>query len=443
MSVNLEPDYLIIGAGYSGLTLGLRLAQAGKSVVLIEGDDEVGGLASDFTLSNGFKLERFYHHWFSHDSFITKLIRDLGLSNEVREYPSNTGMYYNKRVWKLSSPIDLLRFKALSFPDRLRLGVAILLVRKVKNWQDIENLSIREWLEPLCGKNAYKIVWEPLVSAKFSKYSEEVSAAWMWKKLVLRGSTRSKKGSEKLLYFEGGFGKLAREITRKIESLGGEVKCQERISQIMTRGNEVVGVSSVKGITYNPKNTIFTGEPSGLAAIIDNSSFPEWASKLHSVQYLANICLVLLLDRSLSQTYWLNVNDSGFPFVGVIEHTNLVSQSNYGNLHVVYLSRYISSDQKDYSSSDQEYLQTCSEALIKMFPEFDKSWIKEHFIWRTPFAQPITTKNYSQKVPESSTPYKNLFLNSMAQVYPEDRGTNYAVRNAELLVSELLNRESE
>lgn len=438
MNTTNEYDYLIIGAGFSGLTLGLKLAEAGKSVIIIEGEQSVGGLASDFYLSNGKRLERFYHHWFRHDTDITRLISDLGLLKDVKEYPSNTGMYFNKKVWNLSSPVDLLRFEAISLFDRIRLGIAILLVRRVKNWEKIESKSIREWLEPLCGSHVYQIVWEPLVTAKFSIFSEEVSAAWMWKKLVLRGSTRRKNGTESLLYIDGGFGKLAEAIAERITLLGGQIFCGEKVIGVRTSGNLVVEVLLESQKRYAPKHVVFTGAPSELQKVMDENQFAEWSASLMSVDYLANICLVLLLDRSLSETYWLNVNDPGFPFVGVIEHTNLVSESQYGNLHVVYLSRYIAQDDPDYSLLDKQYFSNSVASLKQMFPDFSEQWIKEHYIWRTPFAQPITTKNYSQFMPQVKTPFINLYLNSMAQIYPEDRGTNYAVRNAVLLAKTLV-----
>lgn len=438
-----EPDYLVIGGGFAGLTLGLRLAQAGKKVTVLESDKQVGGLASDFTLENGLPLERFYHHWFRHDTSITNLIDELGLGSLVKEYPSNTGMYFNKTVWNLSSPLDLLKFKAIGFFDRLRLGIAILLVRRVKDWKKIEHKSIREWLEPLCGTRAYKIVWEPLVTSKFSIYSEDVSAAWMWKKLVLRGSTRSKNGVESLLYIDGGFGKLAEAIADQIICLDGQVICGNKLLEISTDGDMITEVTTLNGDKYRPNNLIFTGAPSQLPPLITNNIHTEWSNKLEAVDYLANICLILLLDRSLSETYWLNVNDPGFPFVGVIEHTNLVSETNYGDLHVVYLSRYIASEHEDYRLPDEEYLSRSIASLKRMFPEFNDTWIKEHYIWRTLYAQPITTKNYSLQMPTVGTPYKNLFLNSMAQIYPEDRGTNYAVRNAEILAQELLLKPNE
>ena len=438
--IKSTPDYLIIGAGFSGLTLGLRLVEAGKSVVIVESDRQVGGLAADFKLSNNHNLERFYHHWFNNDYEINKIVRDLGLIKHLKEYPSNTGMYFNKTIWKLSSPIDLLRFKVLSLPDRIRLGLVTLLVRRVKDWKAIEGKSIREWLEPLCGKKVYKNVWAPLVNAKFSIYKEDVSAAWMWKKIALRGSTRHRNGRETLLYIDGGFGRLAKSIAKRFCDLGGEIVCEEKILELVTSGDFVVAVKSSSQRDYHPTEIIFTGAPEQLASIMRNCGKTNWLERLNSIKYLANICLVLLLDRSLSKTYWLNVNDPGFPFVGVIEHTNLVSSKDYGSLHVVYLSRYISSHDADFKLADDSYFEKCVQSLMEMFPNFKKSWIKEHYIWRAPFAQPIVTKNYSEIIPTKVTPFRNLYLNSMAQIYPEDRGTNYAIKSAESLTKVLLNK---
>jgi protoporphyrinogen oxidase len=115
----------------------------------------------------------------------------------------------------------LLRFKPLKIIDRIRLGLLIFQVRRIKDWKSIEHLSIREWLEPLCGRAVYQTVWEPLIKAKFSDYAEVVSAVWMWKKLVLRGNTRNKRGGEELSYFKGGFGHLADQMVHAIRQNGG------------------------------------------------------------------------------------------------------------------------------------------------------------------------------------------------------------------------------
>ena len=54
------------------------------------------------------------------------------------------------------------------------------------------------------------------------------------------------------------------------------------------------------------------------------------------------------------------------------------------------------------------------------------------------------TKYYSRQIPQVETPLKNFFISTMAQVYPEDRGTNYAIRDgrkAGQLVAEAIRNE--
>ncbi|KAG0944365.1 hypothetical protein G6F31_014607 [Rhizopus arrhizus] len=140
--------------------------------------------------------------------------------------------------------------------------------------------------------------------------------------------------------------------------------------------------------------------------------------------------MVLSLDRSLSDTYWLNVNDPGFPYVGVIEHTNFEPPSSYGGRHIVYLSKYLPPHHPMYTMSDAELVEFSIPHLQKMFPEFDRSWIQDLHVWRADYAQPIAEKHYSKLIPGRCTPISNVFVTSMAQVYPEDRGTNYAVLSA-------------
>jgi protoporphyrinogen oxidase len=158
------------------------------------------------------------------------------------------------------------------------------------------------------------------------------------------------------------------------------------------------------------------------------------------VNYLGNICLVLRLSVSLSSTYWLNVNDPGFPFVGVIEHTNFDAPAHYGGDHIVYLSRYLDVDDPIWSMDDDEYLEYAILHIRKMFPQFEGDWIRDHRTWRARYAQPITERNYSTYVPHPETPFGNATIATMAQIYPEDRGTNYAIRDGVRAAHRLLTR---
>ncbi len=434
--LNNSYDVIIVGGGFTGLSAAHALAKNGLKVRIIESDSSVGGLAGTFQFSDGVRLEKFYHHWFNNDLYVPELVSELGMDGSVVTLPTKTGMYFNGRTWNLSKPLDLLRFKPLSFFDRIRLGLLVFKVRKIVDWRSIENLSIREWLQPLCGKKVFEVVWEPLLTSKFSIYAEQVNAVWMWKKLMLRGGTRNSQGGEELSYFKGGFSKLAEALVSEIERLGSSVVTKEKVTGVHVEGNKVISVITDQGIIKGAQY-LFTPALPLIANIFSDVANSRWINELRRVRYLGNVCLVLRLKRSLSDTYWLNVNDPGFPFVGVIEHTNFDSSKNYENSHIVYLSRYLSTDDPVWAYSDDDYLDYSFGHLRRMFPELDRSWVIESKVWRAEFAQPITERNYSKYVPDVTTPFENVHISTMAQIYPEDRGTNYAIRDGKLIAKRI------
>jgi protoporphyrinogen oxidase len=434
-----EFDIAVVGGGFGGLTAAMMLARAGRRVVLVESDSTLGGLAGTFEFGDGVAVEKFYHHWFTNDLYVPQLVSLLGLSDELVTMSSRTGMYLNGRIWSLSSPLDLMRFTALSPRDRLRLGLATLRVRRVEDWRAIEHLSIPEWLEPLCGPRAYEQVWEPLVRAKFAKYADDVSAVWMWKKLVLRGSTRGKGGGEQLVYFRGGFGRLAAAVGADIEKHGGEIRLGTSATAVTTNGTRITGLQTSTG-PVAADSYLFTPSLSIVADVLGDAGPPEWLGRLRRVNYLGNICLVLRLSRSLSETYWLNVNDPGFPFVGVIEHTNFDTPELYGGDRIVYLSRYLDVDDPVWTMDDSEYFEYALDYVRQMFPRFERDWVVDYRTWRARYAQPVTERGYSSYVPPTTTPWANATISTMAHVYPEDRGTNYAIRDGMAAAQHILDR---
>ena len=427
-----------MGAGFTGLTAGYELSKKGKKVLLLEMDKRPGGLAGVFEFEDGVQVEKFYHHWFNNDKYVPRLIKELGLEKNIIHAPVNTGLYFNGRLWKLSKPLDLLRFKPLKIIDRIRLGLLIFQIRRIKDWKSIEHLSIREWLEPLCGRAVYQIVWEPLIQAKFSDYAEEISAVWMWKKLALRGNTRNKKGGEELSYFNGGFGHLADQMMHAIHQNGGEVRLGVKVTGVKTDDKKITAVKTNTGEIIGSKYLFTTSLPI-IAKIFSDVADPKWIDSLNRVKYLGNMCLVLKLKNSLSDTYWLNVNDPSFPFVGVIEHTNFDSPKNYMGKHIVYLSRYLSVNDPVWQYSDKEYFDFAIEHLKRMFPKLSTSWIIDYRVWKSECAQPITERNYSIYLPGQETPFDNALISTMAHIYPEDRGTNYAIREGQIIASKLNN----
>lgn len=420
-------DVAIIGAGFTGLAAAFELARQGFKVALLEKDVAPGGLAGSFEVA-GQRLEKFYHHWFTSDQHIMELVRRLGREHDVLWHPTNTGMYYAQRIFRLSRPRDVLAFTPLNFADRLRLGYMTLAARRVRNWRELESLTAKEWLLSMCGKEVYKVVWEPLLIGKFGEFAEEVSAVWLWNKLKLRGGSRGRAGQEVLAYYKGGFSTLASQITEDIAHHGGNLQFNTAALGVSSSDNRVSGVVTSNG--FLPARAVLLTLPLPKAAdLVAQTGVDGYAASLKRIRYLSNICIVLELDRSLSTMYWLNVNDPSFPFVGVIEHTNFEPASTYDGRHIVYLSKYLPSSAELYNMPKAGVTRVAINALQRMFPEFPERAVLNAHVWRADYAQPLVERHYSRLIPSFNTPVENLFLSTMAQIYPEDRGTNYAVRN--------------
>ncbi|EOW2136817.1 NAD(P)/FAD-dependent oxidoreductase [Stenotrophomonas sp. GD03908] len=425
----------IIGGGFTGLTAAYELARNGVQVTVLEAETDVAGLAAAFDVG-GEKLDCFYHHWFTNDLEVMQLIDELGLNDRVEVNPTNTGMYYANNFFRLSTPWDLLNFTPLSFVDRIRLGLLALRARRVKHWMELEGLTASQWLKSLGGEKVYEVVWEPLLKGKFGPYADTVSAVWFWNKLKLRGGSRGKGGEERLAYFRGGFASLAEALAARIVALGGKVITGTRVDSFAPKGDGWQLQTSAGPIDAD-KVLATTALPL-VADMVSGWASPEYVQSLQRIQYIGNVCLVLEMDRKLSDTYWLNVNDPSFPFVGVIEHTNFERAETYGGSHIVYLSKYLPHTDALYSMDCDQFLDFALPYLQKMFPALRREWITKHHLWRARWSQPVVEKFYSRLIPEVRGPERGFYLCSMAQIYPEDRGTNYAIREGRKVARQML-----
>jgi protoporphyrinogen oxidase len=428
---------VIVGAGFTGLAAGYELARRNFRPTILEAESEPGGLAATFQVG-GARLERFYHHWFTSDRDLMELAAELGLSDSLVYRHARTGVYYANSLFRLSSPLDLLRFRPLSIFERLRLAMLLPAARSIQDWHYLDDKSAAAWLRQVCGESAYRIVWAPLLRGKFGDHAEQVSAAWFWSKLRLRGTSRSRDGREQLVYCKGGFATLADAMVRRIEAAGGRVITGSPVTALCVSNDRIKSVSTTNE-TYAADAVMLT-TPLPIAAQLLSGHVPQrYRDDLARIRFLANRCLVLELDRALSDLYWINVNDPSFPFVGVVEHTNFAHETAYGRRHLVYLSRYCVPDDPFLSLTNEEALAFALPYLRRMFPAFEPEMIMRLHSWRADYAQPLVEVGYGKLIPPHQTPIDGVYLATMAQVYPEDRGTNYAIRDGRKVAAHLAN----
>ena len=155
------------------------------------------------------------------------------------------------------------------------------------------------------------------------------------------------------------------------------------------------------------------------------------------------VVMVLALKHQLSEEgyYWYNLPKSaGYPFLALVEHTNYVGAEHFSGDRIVYMGDYLEPEHEYFRLSQEELLERFLPALKKFNPEFERDWVRKVWLFRTPYAQPVSLVNHSKNIPAIQTPVEGVYFASMSQVYPWDRGTNFAVeigrRAARMMISD-------
>ena len=435
----------IIGAGATGLPAAYDILKAGHEAVVYESAPFIGGHASTFDVG-GQRLERGYHHWFTSDTDIVELLEEIGLGDTVRWIDSTVGTLYDGRIYDFVTPLDLLKFKPLSLPNRIRLGLTTLYLQRQKDWQRYESVTAEKWLRHHGGQGVYDVFWGPMLRGKFGEdYYRQVTMAWVWGKINTRVKSRGKSMiREKLGYPLGSFGMVFDTLAEKIRELGGEVRISTPVNRIMIEDGRAVGLEiriADEGTREEKFDAVLATTPSPIFFRLVPPMPEEYRSRLERARYMSAVLIVLVLDRPLSHVYWLNVADRSIPFVGVIEHTNLIGPEHYGGKHIVYLSNYLTRDDPLYRMGHDELLDEYLPHLKKINPDFELDWIETSYHHRVDGAQPVIGVDYSQHIPDHQTPFPGVYLANTTQIYPEDRGTNYSVRMGRRVARRILDSQ--
>jgi protoporphyrinogen oxidase len=408
----------VIGAGYTGLSAAYDFVCAGHEVVIYESNDRPGGLAIGFKEPEwDWSVEAYYHHWFASDQHMLGLIEELGFSDKVRFPRPFTVMFYKGKFYPFDSIIKALLFPGLGWGiNKIRFGLVGLYLRLTNNWQAMEKTTVDSWMRKWAGNKVYETMWEPMLKGKFGAHYKEVNMAWMWARIHARTS--------RLGTYQGGFQAFADDISGELKKLGVDIRLSTPVKAI---SEDLIVVTENTREKYD--RILVSTSPGLLSKLVP--TLPEsYHDDLRNLKSMGAVVLTLSLKNQLSKDgyYWYNLpKDQGFPFLAVVDHTNYLSPDYFDGDHIVYCGDYRDPDHEYFSLSKEELLEIFLPALKRINPEFDPGWVKKSWLHRTKYAQPVPELNHSEKIPPIETPLSGLYFASMSQVYPWDRGTNFAV----------------
>jgi protoporphyrinogen oxidase len=414
----------IVGAGFAGLSAAYDFAKNGHEVAIYEAAGHVGGLAAGFKEPHwDWSVERYYHHWFQSDEHMLGLIRELGLSSKVIFPRPYTVVFHQGRWYPFDSIPNALLYPGLGWGvNKVRFGLVGLYLRLTNHWKPLEKVTVDSWMRKWAGEKVYSQMWEPLVIGKFGeKYAKQVNMAWLWARLKAR--------TTRLGTYEGGFQAFADEFASTLTKMGVDFRMNTPVESITPAAD---GKLTLKAEGEDPmlyEKVLVTTSPGLLSRIAP--TLPETYLKgLLELKSMGAVVLTMSLKHQLSTDgfYWFNMpKNAGFPFLALVEHTNYVSPEHFGGEHILYAGDYLEPGHEYFSLSKEELLSRFFPAIQRINPEFSLDWVIKTWLHRTQYAQPVPLVNHSKNIPPIQTPIPGLYFASMSQVYPWDRGTNFAV----------------
>lgn len=399
----------IIGGGIMGIDIARQLSRKGFKVTVLEEATELGGLTSSAKFKN-FTWDCFYHVILPNDVYTINMVEELGLKEELRWGETKTGFFIDGSYHSMSSTIEFFKFPSLNIIDKLRLGVTILISAHFTKYKRLETIPVTKWLNRWSGNNTFNKIWLPLLKAKLGEDYKNTSAAFICATIKrLYGARKNGAKKEIFGYVRGGYSRILEAIIKKILSENIEIVTNFKVTEINKTFDNNLKVTSHNGQEMIFEYMISTLPSFMVASMCPDLDEPE-IEKLKRTTYLGVVCMSLLLKKPLTPYYITNVADKKINLTGVIEMTSLVYPSFWGGNSLVYLPKYIRSDNKLFDLSDQEIEDNLLSSLKIMHPSLKDEDIVNCQLSKAKYVMALPELGFSNHLPSFKTSVKNLFI---------------------------------
>jgi protoporphyrinogen oxidase len=459
----------IVGSGFLGLTLALRLAETGAKVTVFESAAEIGGLAGAWQIG-GITWDKHYHVTLLSDSYTRKIIEEIGLGDEFKWVETKTGFYTDGKLVSMSNALEFLKFPPLDFVGKFRLGATIFYASRVKDWKRLEKIPVEEWLTKLSGRRTFEKIWKPLLKAKLGEAHRETSAAFIWATIQrLYAARNSGLKKEMFGYVRGGYARVLERFGEILREKGVRIHLNSRVEKIeklkdgkirisatesTERFREKIKINSLRNLSEVSAlsatsvaessalefDSVILTCPASVAAKICPQLTENEKARLENVKYQGIVCASLLSKNSLSDFYVTNITDET-PFTGIIEMSALVDKREFGGNALVYLPKYVAPADELFEKSDAEIEEIFLTALEKMYARFERKDVLAFKVSRVRQVFPIPTLNYSENLPPAKTSLENVFVINSAHIVNGTLNVNETVQLAENFFEENFKRD--
>jgi protoporphyrinogen oxidase len=430
MTDSSSQQIAIVGGGMLGMTLALRLAQAGHRVTLFEAADQLGGLAAQWQLGD-ITWDKHYHVTLLSDLSFRQVLGELGLESSMEWVRTRTGVYADGRLYSVSNAVEFLRFPALKMWDKFRLAATIVGGSKIRDPLPLERELVADWLTRWSGPRTFQKFWLPLLKAKLGENYRKTSAAFIWATIArLYAARRSGLKEEMFGYVPGGYDRILTTFADRLRALGVDIRLSSRVTEVRSEAGHIEIESAGDG--FETFDRVALTVPAPVAAQLCPQLTSAERQRLDQIEYQGIVCASVLLRQPLADFYVTNITETWIPFTAVIEMSALVDRQKYlGGHSLVYLPKYVTPDDEAWTLNDQEIQERFLSALERLYPAFSRDDVQAFRVSRVRYVMSLPTLNYSQGLPGFRTSLPGVYLASSFQIVNGTLNVNETVGLAE------------
>lgn len=423
-------SWAVVGGGFAGIRTAMLLTQRGQRVTLIEASDRLGGLASPWSIED-VEWDRYYHVILLSDRYLRSVLKELELDDEIAWVQTKTGFLAAGKLYSLSSSIDFLFFPVLNGIQKFRLGLTIFAGSKIRRWKPLEQILVEDWLRKWSGNSTFEKIWRPLLKSKLGDAYQRTNASFIWAYIQrMYSARRSGLKREMFGYVPGGYRRIIDALGPHLNRMGIQVQFETNVQSVVrSRGNQFELTIESRGVqSHEAFDRVVMTTPSSHIASVTSDWSEDERNRLTGTEYLGVICTSLLLDRPLAGYYVTNLLDPGIPFTGIIEMGSILPMEKLSGNYLVYLPRYLMSDDPSFEEPDTEIHSRAIQTLKKIYPGFQSEWVRAIRTARAKSVMALPTLDYSNRRMPVATSIPGLYSLNSARIVEGTLNVNEVLR---------------
>lgn len=340
----MKYDCIIVGAGLAGLTAAYKLVKSGRKVLVIEKEKFVGGRTSSWN-DDGFMVEAGFHRHIGYYKELPKILSEVGVNiNDIVmwEKESEIKIIDDKKLVLGISPFhnpytflkDILgNREILSFNDKLSMIKLFGIGFKDYSFNpdELDKYSIYEYAKKLnITDNVINYVVSSLSTGIFflpmEKYSSKLFFGLFYPSLFHMISLR-------IGAYKGGMSEVICEpIANKINDLGGKIKLNTIVKELITCDSKVVGVK-INNNKYFADNVILATDIYNAKKLVNKLNSSEIV-KINKMPMTSAITVHIELSKPM-----MNIDRTTFSPLTMIasftEESRSTFKSSNGRLSII------------------------------------------------------------------------------------------------------------